>query len=145
MIRRPPRSTRTDTLFPYTTLFRSLAEHEAHVESLEQKHQHAREALEHYLTSVKEQRDQEQRRHEHQVQGLQVELRQANEGLTGKNHELMQLRRDNVKMGRKRGQLEKERGQAPDDKMNKKQDKIVRTSEGEKVGTKRYITVVFET
>src|SRR3546814_12374158 len=33
MIRRPPRSTRTDTLFPYTTLFRSdlakgLADHE---------------------------------------------------------------------------------------------------------------------
>src|SRR3546814_9165999 len=26
MIRRPPRSTRTDTLFPYTTLFRSLGE-----------------------------------------------------------------------------------------------------------------------
>src|SRR3546814_2451484 len=26
MIRRPPRSTRTDTLFPYTTLFRSDAE-----------------------------------------------------------------------------------------------------------------------
>src|SRR3546814_2450281 len=25
MIRRPPRSTRTDTLFPYTTLFRSCA------------------------------------------------------------------------------------------------------------------------
>src|SRR3546814_13536782 len=25
MIRRPPRSTRTDTLFPYTTLFRSWA------------------------------------------------------------------------------------------------------------------------
>src|SRR3546814_13983003 len=25
MIRRPPRSTRTDTLLPYTTLFRSLA------------------------------------------------------------------------------------------------------------------------
>src|SRR3546814_17423793 len=27
MIRRPPRSTRTDTLFPYTTLFRSLPQH----------------------------------------------------------------------------------------------------------------------
>src|SRR3546814_1096403 len=27
MIRRPPRSTRTDTLFPYTTLFRSLGGH----------------------------------------------------------------------------------------------------------------------
>src|SRR3546814_13741724 len=29
MIRRPPISTRTDTLFPYTTLFRSLARCEA--------------------------------------------------------------------------------------------------------------------
>src|SRR3546814_16632617 len=27
IIRRPPRSTRTDTLFPYTTLFRSLLAH----------------------------------------------------------------------------------------------------------------------
>src|SRR3546814_14410131 len=27
MIRRPPRSTRTDTLFPYTTLFRSVEQH----------------------------------------------------------------------------------------------------------------------
>src|SRR3546814_17776854 len=30
MIRRPPRSTRTDTLFPYTTLFRSLSGGIAH-------------------------------------------------------------------------------------------------------------------
>src|SRR3546814_19936887 len=30
-IRRPPRSTRTDTLFPYTTLFRSLEETEQEV------------------------------------------------------------------------------------------------------------------
>src|SRR3546814_2612244 len=29
MIRRPPRSTRTDTLFPYTTLFRSLLTQES--------------------------------------------------------------------------------------------------------------------
>src|SRR3546814_12854954 len=28
MIRRPPRSTRTDTLFPYTTLFRSISSEE---------------------------------------------------------------------------------------------------------------------
>src|SRR3546814_4193495 len=28
MIRRPPRSTRTDTLFPYTTLFRSTVKNE---------------------------------------------------------------------------------------------------------------------
>src|SRR3546814_6988169 len=48
MIRRPPRSTRTDTLFPYTTLFRSrdgpvrVAElwrfrHEAHLHSREHR------------------------------------------------------------------------------------------------------------
>src|SRR3546814_1625921 len=30
MIRRPPRSTRTDTLFPYTTLFRSSARYGLH-------------------------------------------------------------------------------------------------------------------
>src|SRR3546814_6412726 len=29
MIRRPPRSTRTDTLFPYTTLFRSCPQRQA--------------------------------------------------------------------------------------------------------------------
>src|SRR3546814_17475252 len=34
MIRRPPRSTRTDTLFPYTTLFRSDAQQE------DQQHRH---------------------------------------------------------------------------------------------------------
>src|SRR3546814_8313636 len=31
MIRRPPRSTRTDTLFPYTTLFRSILDDDAPV------------------------------------------------------------------------------------------------------------------
>src|SRR3546814_6418582 len=34
MIRRPPRSTRTDTLFPYTTLFRSRAIVDATVQAL---------------------------------------------------------------------------------------------------------------
>src|SRR3546814_2759778 len=32
MIRRPPRSTRTDTLFPYTTLFRSLYRRRLHAD-----------------------------------------------------------------------------------------------------------------
>src|SRR3546814_19978446 len=31
MIRRPPRSTRTDTLFPYTTLFRSKGDGDYHI------------------------------------------------------------------------------------------------------------------
>src|SRR3546814_16276616 len=33
MIGRPPRSTRTDTLFPYTTLFRSLGQLHAHAQA----------------------------------------------------------------------------------------------------------------
>src|SRR3546814_16739973 len=39
MIRRPPRSTRTDTLFPYTTLFRSKVEHRKHANlAFERRH-----------------------------------------------------------------------------------------------------------
>src|SRR3546814_18960171 len=34
MIRRPPRSKRTDTLFPYTTLFRSMLEEEEYLRTL---------------------------------------------------------------------------------------------------------------
>src|SRR3546814_5234228 len=49
MIRRPPRSTRTDTLFPYTTLFRSLlADH--FIQSRERigrldRHRHQRDRI----------------------------------------------------------------------------------------------------
>src|SRR3546814_6555544 len=40
MIRRPPRSTRTDTLFPYTTLFRSEAgARDQHVAAYPSRHQ----------------------------------------------------------------------------------------------------------
>src|SRR3546814_2110557 len=53
MIRRPPRSTRTDTLFPYTTLFRSsahagLAEQERRLHAapfLQPQHQHRKRAV----------------------------------------------------------------------------------------------------
>src|SRR3546814_18255358 len=38
MIRRPPRSTRTDTLFPYTTLFRSLGDAAVDAEHEQQNH-----------------------------------------------------------------------------------------------------------
>src|SRR3546814_4239551 len=44
MIRRPPRSTRTDTLFPYTTLFRSRGEHAHVVPVLRRRTQHRRAA-----------------------------------------------------------------------------------------------------
>src|SRR3546814_1910774 len=45
MIRRPPRSTRTDTLFPYTTLFRSVAYQAAVVEPVDTDVDHHRARL----------------------------------------------------------------------------------------------------
>src|SRR3546814_16935631 len=49
MIRRPPRSTRTDTLFPYTTLFRSCEHHSVRLTLAEEAeashHKHARHDL----------------------------------------------------------------------------------------------------
>src|SRR3546814_2853854 len=38
MIRRPPRSTRTDTLFPYTTLFRSVEHDDRNLVVAAQRH-----------------------------------------------------------------------------------------------------------
>src|SRR3546814_8389079 len=40
MIRRPPRSTRTDTLFPYTTLFRSSSQPHAPTLSMAVSYEH---------------------------------------------------------------------------------------------------------
>src|SRR3546814_8799558 len=39
MIRRPPRSTRTDTLFPYTTRFRSISDANPDLTPLQRKQQ----------------------------------------------------------------------------------------------------------
>jgi chromosome segregation ATPase len=72
-------------------LIERLAEHDGFRRSLEEKLQHAHAALEHYRTASKEQREQDARRHEQQVQQLQVELRQANQTLIVKQHEITQL------------------------------------------------------
>src|SRR3546814_4228525 len=45
MIRRPPRSTRTDTLFPYTTLFRSLIGEEQSVIGMRNKERSSMEGM----------------------------------------------------------------------------------------------------
>src|SRR3546814_15927692 len=46
MIRRPPRSTRTDTLFPYTTLFRSTGDKASPALALDDFH-HVRKLADH--------------------------------------------------------------------------------------------------
>ncbi|ODU40550.1 MAG: transposase [Lysobacteraceae bacterium SCN 69-123] len=73
-------------------------------------------------TSVKDQREQEQRRHEQQLQELQVALRQANEALTGKNHELLQLNRDNGRLLELNGRLDKDLRQVRADAQDQQQE-----------------------
>lgn len=75
-----------------------LTENETHRQSLEDKHQHAREALEHYRQSVKEQRDQDQRRHEQQIQQLQAELRQAQQTIVVKQESLTRLNQEGARL-----------------------------------------------
>jgi chromosome segregation ATPase len=70
----------------------------AHIQSLEEKHVHARNALEHYRTAVKEQREQDQRRHETQLQQVHTELRQLQQTLIVKQDELGRLNRDNERL-----------------------------------------------
>lgn len=75
-----------------------LADKDEQIASLEDKHQHARDALEHYRTAAREQREQDQRRHEAQVQQLQVELRQLQQTLIVKQDETTRLNRDNERL-----------------------------------------------
>ena len=73
-----------------------LQDKDEQIRSLEEKHLHARDALEHYRQASKEQREQEQRRHETQVQQVQVELRQLQQTLIVKQDELTQINRDKL-------------------------------------------------
>lgn len=75
-----------------------LAENESHRRSLEEKHQHARDALEHYRQSMKEQRDQDQRKHEQQIQQLQAELRLAQQTIIVKQEEVTHLNQDGARL-----------------------------------------------
>jgi len=71
-----------------------LAENERHRQSLEEKHHHAREALEHYRVASKEQRDQDIRRHEHQTQTLQAEIRQLRQDAMIKQEEIARVNQE---------------------------------------------------
>ncbi|MDO9483973.1 MAG: DNA-binding protein [Hydrogenophaga sp.] len=75
-----------------------LAAEERHRQSLEEKHQHARQALEHFRQSSKEQREQDQRKHEQQMQYLQAELRSVNEVLAGKRQEAVHALQENARL-----------------------------------------------
>lgn len=75
-----------------------LRAEEGHRRSLEEKHTQAREALEHFRTAAKEQREQDLRQHEQQIQYLQGEVRnlgnkliQAQQSVATSNQECARL------------------------------------------------------
>ncbi|MFX1682924.1 DNA-binding protein [Mitsuaria sp. CC2] len=71
-----------------TGLQEQLKAAQVHIASLEEKHNHAREALDHFRQSSRDQRDREARQHEQQLQYLQGELRASSESLSAKHTEL---------------------------------------------------------
>lgn len=75
-----------------------LKDRDEQIRSLEEKHLHARDALEHYRSAAKEQREQDQRRHEGQLQQVQMELRQAQQSALVRQDEITQLHRDNERV-----------------------------------------------
>ena len=86
-----------------------LADKDEQIQSLEDKHRHARDALEHYRTASREQREQDQRRHEGQLQQVQMEIRQLQQSLIVKQDELTRLNRDNERLLVEARQLQRER------------------------------------
>lgn len=75
-----------------------LAAEERQRQSQEEKHKHAHESLEHFRQSVKEQREQENRKHEQHAQFLQNEFRHLNQALTLKQHEATNAHQENARL-----------------------------------------------
>ncbi|WP_411561619.1 DNA-binding protein [Pseudomonas shirazensis] len=91
-----------------------VQEKDAQIQSLEQKHAHAREALEHYRATVKEQRDQDLSRHESQVYQMQQELTVLQQTLMVKQEEISRMIRDNERFIAENRQHAKEANQHRD-------------------------------
>jgi predicted nucleic acid-binding Zn-ribbon protein len=81
-----------------TDLGDRLRAEEEHRHSLEEKHTHAREALEHFRTATKEQRDQDQRQHEQQVQYLQGEVKNLGSSLVQAQQEAATSHQENARL-----------------------------------------------
>jgi chromosome segregation ATPase len=79
-------------------LLARLKENEDHRLSLEEKHRHARESLEHFRQATQDQRERESQRHETEVQQLRVDLRTAQQAAIGKQEEVSRLNLDAAKL-----------------------------------------------
>lgn len=90
-----------------------LEERATQVQSLEEKHQYAREALEHYRQEQLAQRGQELRRHDEQVHQLRQELRTLQNAQLAKQEELVNVYREHERLlNEHRGQQEQLRQHA---------------------------------
>lgn len=85
-----------------------VLEKDEQIQSLEEKHTHAREALEHYRAAVKEQRDQDIRRHDSQLHQAQKELAVLQQTLMLKQDEITRFIRDNERLNSENRQMSKE-------------------------------------
>lgn len=63
--------------------------------------------MDHYRQSVKEQRDQDQRKHEQHSQQLQSEIRALNQTLSVKQSDITQLNKDNGRLAAELGAAQK--------------------------------------
>ena len=91
-----------------------LQEKDAQIQSLEEKHAHAREALEHYRVAVKEQRDQDLSRHESQIYQMQQEVAVLQQTLMVKQEDATRMIRDNERLIAENRQYGKEANQHRD-------------------------------
>ncbi|MGE0113610.1 MAG: DNA-binding protein [Steroidobacteraceae bacterium] len=98
-----------------TDLEARLASDAQHLQSLEDKHTQAREALEHFRQATKEQREQAQRQHDQQQQYLQSEVRALNQTLASKQEELTNSHRDNARLTSELSRTQTELHQAQGD------------------------------
>jgi chromosome segregation ATPase len=84
-----------------------LNEKSEHIQSLENKHKHFRDSLAHYRESVTTQREADQRKHDEQIQQLQMENRQVSQTISIKQTEITSLNRDNARLVSEVAALEK--------------------------------------
>jgi len=73
-------------------------EHASQIESLEEKHLHARQVLEHYRAAQKEQRDQQINHHDQELTHIRHEMRTLQATLMTKQDEISTLNRDNERL-----------------------------------------------
>ncbi len=87
----------------------NLADEQAkHLDSSDRKHEQSREALEHFRAMAREQREQDQQRHEGEAQTLQAELRIVRDSLADKQSRMMAVTKEAAAMSSELAGLRKE-------------------------------------